>query len=468
LLGITIFLTVLAGAAFAIDVGGEFTADGRFSLEDGDFLFNQLYGKLSFGQQVDDHLFGVAVLSLRLSNNPVGSQSLSNILTANELAFLYAVEPLELGLDRAYFTYSDLFLPGLDLTVGKQRIAWGTADQLNPTDLLNPLDFSDPFDFGKKSSSLLASLTYTIPSDMMSVQLVYEPYSHPARLNTLMTDEVRAGMDAVLIAAGFGPPLPDNSGGWTEIAETPELNIKNSLFGAKLAFSFPGLDLSTNFVSRLNDMPYVRNIDIVLDPGPPMNITSRSFTLAYYREYECGLDAAWDLGIMVARAEAALFFPESDIITTTTVTGSPPATATAVSTDPYVKYTVGFDSDLGAGFYLNVQYNHGFFTERGNSGPERLQDYLLARLELSVLDDSLKFGLTGLGNVNNMYEAFGQADFFTYLVDNGGVMGGFDIEYKPSLSVSLKAGVMIFDGNNCSIGRMKDRDLVFASFKYSF
>ena len=457
-------LLCLAGPAWALDVGGEFTADGRYALTDGDFLFNQLYGKLSFGQQVDDHLFGTAVLSLRLSNNPVGSQSLSNILTANELAFLYAVEPLEIGLDRAYFTYSDLFLPGLDLTVGKQRIAWGTADQLNPTDLLNPLDFSDPFDFGKKSASLLASLTYTIPSDMMSVQLVFEPYSHPARLNTLMTDEIRVGMDGVLAAIPLLPP--DNSGGWTTAAETPEYNIKNSLFGAKLAFAFPGLDLSANFVSRLNDMPYVSNIDIIIDATPA--ITSKSYTLSYYREYECGLDAAWDLGIMVARAEAALFFPESDIITTTTVTGSPPATATAISTDPYVKYTVGFDSDLGAGFYLNVQYNHGFFTERGNSGPERLQDYLLARLELSVLDETLKFGLTGLGNVNNMYDAFGQADFFTYLVDNGGVMGGFDIEYKPSLSVSLKAGVMIFDGNNSSIGRMKDRDLVFASFKYNF
>jgi len=28
---------------------------------------------------------------------------------------------------------------------GKQRIPWGTADQLNPTDILNANDFSDPF-----------------------------------------------------------------------------------------------------------------------------------------------------------------------------------------------------------------------------------------------------------------------------------------------------------------------------------
>jgi hypothetical protein len=460
-------LLVLAGPAFPLDIGGMFTADGRVALEDGDFLFNQVYGNLTFEEQVDNHLLAVAAVSLRYFNNPIGRLSSSSTLGFDELAILYSVEPLEIGLDRAYFTYSDLFGRGLDLTVGKQRIPWGVSDSLNPTDLLNPLDYSDPLDFGKKSASLAALLTYAFPSDVASLQLVYEPYSHPARLNALMIDAVRANMDYAFVGiqAGLGG-LPDNSTGWTELAETPEFNIVNSLYGAKFAFSFPRLDLSANFVSRLNDIPYVRSIAVTTDATP--SISSKAYTFAYYREYECGLDAAWDLGLLVLRAEGALFFPENEIETTTYLNGMAIATATAVSVDPYVKYTIGFDSNLGAGFYLNIQYNHGFFNERGNSGPERLQDYLLARLELSVLADTLKFGLTGLGNVNNMYEAFGESDPFGYMADNGGLMGGFDIEYKPSVSVSLKAGVMIFDGANCSIAQMKDRDLVFASFEYQF
>ncbi|MBN2352673.1 MAG: hypothetical protein JXD23_08915 [Spirochaetales bacterium] len=468
LLALFACLFILGGPVFSVDVGGTFTADGRVALEDGDFLFDQVYGKLTFEGQVSDHLLASTALSLRLFNNPIGGASHSNVLGVDELSLLYSVEPLEIGLDRAYFTYSDLFAPGLDLTVGKQRIPWGVSDTLNPTDLLNPLDFSDPFAFGKKSASLAALLTYTVPSDIFSIQLVYEPYSHPARLNALMLDAVRANMDSVLAVTGFNL-LPDNSGGWTETADTPEFNIKNSLYAAKLSFSVPRLDISANFVSRLNDIPYVKSISFTVDdPMSPTSLEGKAYTFAYYREYECGLDAAWDLGFMVLRAEGALFFPEGDIETTTYLNAMPTATATAVSADPYVKYTVGFDSDLGAGFYLNVQYNHGFFNERGNDGPERLQDYLVVRLELSVLDDTLKFGLTGLGNVNNVYDAFGASDFFTYIVDNGGYMGGFDIEYKPSVSVSLKAGVMLFDGNNCSIARMKDNDLVFASFEYHF
>jgi len=41
----------------------------------------------------------------------------------------------------------------LDIRIGRQRIAWGTADKLNPTDNLNPDDLEDIFDFGKHLDS---------------------------------------------------------------------------------------------------------------------------------------------------------------------------------------------------------------------------------------------------------------------------------------------------------------------------
>lgn len=40
--------------------------------------------------------------------------------------------------------YVDLFLPSLDLRVGKQKVAWGKLDRIQPNDLINPLTYSDP------------------------------------------------------------------------------------------------------------------------------------------------------------------------------------------------------------------------------------------------------------------------------------------------------------------------------------
>jgi hypothetical protein len=44
--------------------------------------------------------------------------------------------------DEAYF---DLFLPSLDLRIGKQKVAWGKLDRTQPNDLVNPLAYTNPF-----------------------------------------------------------------------------------------------------------------------------------------------------------------------------------------------------------------------------------------------------------------------------------------------------------------------------------
>jgi hypothetical protein len=43
----------------------------------------------------------------------------------------------------------------LELTVGRQRIAWRTADRLNPTDNINAYDLEDIWDFGRHHGSEL-------------------------------------------------------------------------------------------------------------------------------------------------------------------------------------------------------------------------------------------------------------------------------------------------------------------------
>jgi hypothetical protein len=73
------------------------------------------------------------------------------------------VSPLNLDLREAYVDLYGFLFDNLDLRIGRQRIAWGTADKLNPTDNLNPDDLEDIWDFGRHlgSDGLKASDLYS-------------------------------------------------------------------------------------------------------------------------------------------------------------------------------------------------------------------------------------------------------------------------------------------------------------------
>ena len=460
-----------AGWTWAVDVNGEISTEARVGFEDAMFLFNEENAGLAFEQQVDDALFCRVKLHARYINQPVGGGSMSSLLTSTELGVLYSVFPVEISLEEAYFTYGDFIVEGLDLSVGKQRITWGAADVLNPTDLLNPLDLSDPLDFGRKMPSIALNLTYTPPMLDGFIQLVYEPYSHVALLNPSIIGTLSQRLYSE-VAAGF----IDGTTGWTsETAQAPEYDPASFALGAKVGASIAGFDISANYVTRINDMPYVTGVDLYATPAlPPMPLNSRSYGLGYYREHEAGLDVVKDLGIVLAWAEVGVFFPEEKLtVIRTYVTG--PGTlldersAVAVSGDPYVKYTAGVSQRIGGIFYFNLQYNHGFFTERGNTGPERLQDYALLRLERSLLSDALVFGATGIGNVNTLYDAFTDGDPAGFIADNYGVMGGLDFQYNPSLNLAVKIGVMFFEGTEAAtLGFWRDNDLFYAAFEVKF
>jgi hypothetical protein len=354
------WLTLLCTTAFvwAVDVNGELSTGARVDFTDGDFLFNQENAGLGFEAQVDDNLFARVKLHARYYNDPIGTASMTNVLRAAELGSPYSVFPVELSLEEAYFTYGNFIVEGLDLSAGKQRITWGAADKLNPTDLLNPLDLSDPMDFGRKMPSIAVNLTYTPPMFDGFIQLVYEPYSSVALLNPALIQTLGRQLYAATTAA-----FVDASTGWSsETVQTPEWDLASFAFGTKVGASIFGFDLSANYVTRMNDLPYATEVDLYATPSlPPLTLNTRSYSLGYYREHEVGIDAVKDLGIVLAWAEAGVFFPEEKLMwvrtySTGTQTLLDQTSAVAVSSEPYVKYTVGVSQRIGGIFYFNLQY----------------------------------------------------------------------------------------------------------------
>ncbi|RPJ08584.1 MAG: hypothetical protein EHM28_03890 [Spirochaetaceae bacterium] len=464
-----LIVLLCAVSGFALDFDGEFATETRVDLTDKSYFFNQENGKLTFEQQVDDNLFARASMKFRYFNSPMGLQSGGSLLTPSELSILSSIGPVEISLDEAFFTFTDLILPGLDISVGKQRIPWGTADVLNPTDVLNPLDLSDPFDFGKKTPSISMTLSYTIPETDVYFLVVAEPFSQIARLNPMIT----AQMEAAMIQAPITGFNDDPANPVMKTVLTPAAELENGLVAVKTGFQVADFDLSVSYATRISDMPLVSNITFdgtdILTPPDPVPITD--YSLSYFREHMIGADVVKDWGIFLMWAEVALFFQQEQMATTTIV-GGPLAgttTSTALASDLYVKYTVGMDKDFGGGFYMNFQYAHGFFTERGNEGAGRLQDYILLRLQYDTLEEKLTFGLTGLLNVNTIADTFTASDIGEYFTDNFGFMTGLDVEYKPSLSLTLKVGIMFFEGEDSThIGKMDGYDMFYFKAEFKF
>ncbi|HEQ72179.1 MAG TPA: hypothetical protein ENN69_06800 [Spirochaetia bacterium] len=446
-------VTGLPGSA--VDIDGEFSSELRVSLEDATYLFNQENGVLSFEQTVSDNLFAVARVRLRYFGSPRGLASGTGTLDMDDLSNLAAIGPVEISLDEAYFTYADFILPGLDLQAGKQRLHWGSADLLNPTDIVNPLDLSDPFDFGKKLPSLAFLLSYTIPATDTFISFIWEPYSPVALLNALVTEEIAQGL--------VNPPLVTGVDPGAGSVRNPGPRLDHGLVGVRIGATLAGIDFSANFVTRMNDTPLVETVEVSGIGG-----TVASFALGYYREYALGADLAAEAGGFLFWAEAELFWQDEQT-TLTSVSGVGTSTDIILSGEPYLKYTVGFDRRFGSLFYLNFQFNHGFFGERGNTGPGRLQDYFLLRLETAPFDADLTLGATGMLNLNNLYDAVGSEDLFGYVIEHSGLALGLNLSYRPSLSLQLQVGAMVFMGAaDTRLGSFRDWDYLYGKVTYRF
>jgi hypothetical protein len=86
--------------------------------------------------------------------------------------------------------YVDLFLPHLDVRVGKQKFAWGKLDTFQPTDVLNPKKFTDPFVTEEQDAKVgipavraayyLPALGPRLPTDA-SLTLIWVPVPIPTR-----------------------------------------------------------------------------------------------------------------------------------------------------------------------------------------------------------------------------------------------------------------------------------------------
>jgi hypothetical protein len=369
---------------------------------------------------------------------------LPNILGSEDLTDRDKVVTMNIDLREAYVDIYGFFVENLNLRIGRQRIAWGTGDKLNPTDNLNPYDLENIWDFGRHLGSDGIKALYYL--DSFSLTLVYIPLFTPAVLPR--------GSWAEVLSPPVELPGGLTLGSMSDSITLPQTSIwESSTLGAKVSFLLFDYDFSLSYIYGRDCLPIADTVTIT--NAPVVDIASE---LYYPRVHIAGLDMAGELFSIGIWAEVAVFFPEKVTLTTdsTALPGGDVQEDTVLE-EPYVKYLLGFDYTFGNGIYINLQYLHGFMHERG---PDNLHDYVILGMEWELFDSKIKIlPLTGGIEISD----------FADIAENYAFFYSPQICLYPIDNAEITIGCIIIQGEDTTtFGRARDNDEFYIKMKYSF
>ena len=354
-----------------------------------------------------------------------------------------------LDVREAYLDLYEFISDNLDLRIGKQMIIWGTADKLNPTSNICPDDLEDTFDFGEKLGINALNATYYWADWMLNAIAV--PVFTPARLPS--------GDMASALAPPMSPPPGVSLRNVTTTTREPELAIdETSQFAVKLSGMLFDYDVSFSYFNGRDDLPLTSKT--TLTPVDLSGTVDVEAELTYPRMQVIGADFAGSLNSVGVWGEAALVLPEHVEMPTYLLTSAglqQQTVSVAQKDDAYVKFVLGMDYTFESGWFINMQYLHGFFNERSK---DELHDYLVGRIEQSFLNDELKIVPFGFALTITDWDDMG---------NNYGIAGMPEISYYPVDNVELTLGFTILEGEGDNMfSSVKDNDEVYFKAKVSF
>ena len=427
---------------------GELYSDQKILLESpNDWAWNENRLDLSLGKKVS----GFAKFH---GNIWIRNMGIPKVVSSSDLYNKGIIDPYNLEIREAYVEFYGFIFKNLDVKIGKQRIAWGTADKLNPTDNLNPYDLEDVLDFGRHRGSWALNMNYYLNSDF-SLQGVFIPFFQPANMPVCIFGSVFSG------APELPPGMRLNS--LDDTLLLPLYNLgESSTLGGKIKGFAAGFDFSLSYVWGIDGLPYSTfNTIIPVDPLGGVDINSQ---LSFVRNHIIGADLAGSIGSVGLWAEAALFIPDHEVIMTTDLSAMmqlPPGTvmqdSTVLKKEPFLKFVIGADYTFFDGSYLNFQYLHGFVHERGK---EALNDYFMIGYEKKFFNEKLTLIPLAGGFIVSDWNA----------VDNNyALIYAPQLKYHASDNAELALGVYIFDGKGQNaFANLKGYNMISFTIKYSF
>jgi len=447
--------TIPVRAEDKVDVKGFLSVDKRFLVPKSHTPIIDFYNNLQVEARAKpaEKVSALASLDVRYYDFPRPANNLESLQEIN------TPTPAEFNLWEGYIDINGFLFKDLDLRVGKQRIAWGTADKLNQTDNLNPDDYSDPLDFGRKFPSTAFLATYYIKDWQLIGAWV--PTIRPALLPT-------SGFNLEALMPSNFSQLPGNI---TFIpgnikTEYPSFTLPHSMGALKVKGQLLNTDFSVSYFHGYDDTPLPAQVSITnLTPAE----VSADVTLKLPDIDVIGFDLAGELFTIGFWAEGAALFPGEEIQVAVQAEDTnlqplidallPEEGIVALKDQPYFKYTVGGDYTFKNGIYLNCQYMHGFFTE---AGVDNLGNYFIGRAERKFLHDKIKPSFSGGLAAMALTSRKRFEDTLTYFLVP-------EIQYLGIDNLEVTLGYFAIAGKKGTIfGSMTDQDQIYLKAKLSF
>ena len=196
---------------------------------------------------------------------------------------------------RSYLTLREAVLAArtgpVEVTVGKQIYAWGTADFFNPTDNINPYDYLDVLEREKLAVWSAAARLSVGPSSLVFVVVpVFTPSRVPL-FRSRWTPEIPSGFQVI----ADDRVLPDQDAGAIQYA-------------VRLRTTVGGWDVSASYYDGFENTPAYRQSFVAVAPG----VTIPRLTPVFTRVKVPGVDVSTTFGRLEFHAEAAARFVVSN------------------------------------------------------------------------------------------------------------------------------------------------------------
>jgi hypothetical protein len=324
----------------------------------------------------------------------------------------------------------------LSLKMGAQRVAWGVGTGISLVDNLNPWNLEDPTRFDRRLSTPGVHAVGSFGA--VSVEGAWMPFFVAGALPSSGVS-LTAGSTDVFDTEATGA-------GDIEIRELqtrvtlPEGAIWSSGFGGRMRWSGSRADLALSWYRGHDTLPQVDGDVLLTGFQTDTDRVDVGVPLVYPVVSVGGLEVKGELLSGISGwAEVAAVLPDATAATTSlaqlesleklgTIDEIPDPLPVTVTQDgePYLKWLVGLDRFVGP-VYLNVQWLHGFPTERQQVD---VRDYALLAVRYGITP-TLRLDLTGAS-------------------DAAGYLGGGGLTWLYADTVELSGGGVVIGGQDGS------------------
>ncbi|HRQ10181.1 MAG TPA: hypothetical protein PLG36_04110 [Trueperaceae bacterium] len=385
-----------------------------------------------FGVAIDGSIpVAAADLTLKLDGE-VGSGFFPDAAFTAELVSRYdaaADEPFSVRLGRAYAT---VYLGALDLSLGNQVVAWGSADAVNPVDVVNPRNLSNPLadPADQRLPTPLVRATWHAPEGV-TVDLVLVPVFVPSTLPGARWQAIPAAPPALppgVTVVGVLPPQE----------AAPAFELGNMQFGGRATLDLElagGADVSVMAYRGFRHLP-TPSADLVPTPTPGMFELQPK--LAYDRVTVVGVDFSAVFGDYVVRGESAYTFGDD-----------PGGTDPGIGNDDFAA-VLGVETNVSGGPFLTLQGAYQRTAADAGADPEHSFSTVLA----ASFDPDNRIGL----DVAWLHE---------WTDGSGVIRPSFSYTFADGLT-GTAAATVLYGSDGSTYGVWKDNTQLSLGVEFSF